>query len=76
MKKINAFQMKIFALILMLMNHLWFAFPKVFPIWFHPLSRVVAPIFTFLVVEGFFHTRSRNIILDYLDGQHLCKQEI
>ncbi len=59
MKKLNAFQMKAFALILMLMDHLWFAFPKVFPIWLHPLSRVVAPIFAFLLVEGFFHTRSR-----------------
>jgi len=59
MKKLNAFQMKGFALILMLMDHLYFAFPKVFPIWLHPLSRVVAPIFAFLLVEGFFHTRSR-----------------
>lgn len=59
MKKINAFQLKIFALILMLMDHLYFAFPNVFPMWFHPLSRVVAPIFAFLVVEGLFHTRNK-----------------
>lgn len=59
MKKLNAFQIKVFALILMLMDHLYFAFPKVFPLWFHPLSRVVAPIFAFLLVEGFFYTRSR-----------------
>lgn len=59
MKKLNAFQIKIFALVLMLMDHLYFAFPKVFPLWFHPLSRVVSPIFAFLLVEGFFHTRNR-----------------
>ncbi|WP_250674984.1 TraX family protein (plasmid) [Paraclostridium ghonii] len=59
MKKINAFQLKIFALILMLMDHLWEAFPNVFPMWIHPLTRVVAPIFGFLLVEGFFHTRNK-----------------
>ena len=59
MKKLNAFQIKVFALILMLMDHLYFAFPQVFPLWFHPLSRVVSPIFAFLLVEGFFHTRSK-----------------
>lgn len=59
MKKLNAFQIKIFALVLMLMDHLFFAFPKVFPLWFHPLSRVVSPIFGFLLIEGFFHTRNR-----------------
>jgi hypothetical protein len=59
MKKLNAFQIKVFALVLMLMDHLWFAFPGIFPMWFHPLSRVVSPIFAFLLVEGFFYTRSR-----------------
>lgn len=60
MKKLDAFQIKVFALVLMLMDHLWFAFPQVFPIWFHPISRVVSPIFAFLLVEGFFHTRDRK----------------
>lgn len=59
MKKMNGFQLKIIALILMLMDHLYFAFSNVFPLWFHPLSRVVAPIFAFLMIEGFYHTRSR-----------------
>ncbi|WP_278246508.1 TraX family protein [Clostridium lundense] len=30
-----------------------------FPLWFHPLSRVVSPIFAFLVVEGLFHTKNK-----------------
>lgn len=59
MKKLNAFQIKVFALILMLMDHLYFTFPQVFPLWFHPLSRVVEPIFGFLLVEGLFHTSNK-----------------
>lgn len=59
MKKFNAFQLKIIALIVMLMDHLYFAFPKIFPLWFHPLSRFVAPLFAFLMVEGLFHTRNK-----------------
>ena len=59
MKKLNAFELKIIALIVMLMDHLYFAFPKVFPLWFHPLSRFVAPLFAFLMVEGLFHTKNK-----------------
>lgn len=59
MKKLDAFQLKIIALIVMLMDHLYFAFPKVFPLWFHPLSRFVAPLFVFLMVEGLFHTKNK-----------------
>ena len=59
MKKINAFQLKVVALIVMLMDHLYFAFPNIFPQWFHPLSRFVAPLFAFLMVEGLFHTRNK-----------------
>lgn len=59
MIKFNAFQIKIIALIVMLMDHLYFSFPEIFPVWFHPLSRFVAPLFAYLMVEGLFHTRSR-----------------
>lgn len=59
MKKLDGFQLKIIALVLMLMDHLYVAFPTVFPAWFHPLSRIVAPIFAYLMVEGFFHTRNK-----------------
>ena len=47
MKKLNSFQLKIIALIVMLMDHLYFAFNTLFPLWFHPLSRFVAPLFGF-----------------------------
>ncbi|RXZ77445.1 conjugal transfer protein TraX [Paenibacillaceae bacterium] len=59
MIKLNAFQLKIIALIVMLMDHLYFSFPEVFPVWIHPLSRFVAPLFAYLMVEGFFHTRNK-----------------
>ncbi|MGL5753998.1 MAG: TraX family protein [Paraclostridium sp.] len=59
MKKINAFELKVFALIVMLFDHLREFFPHVFPMWVHPVSRVVSPIFAFLVVEGLFHTRNK-----------------
>ena len=59
MKKLNAFQLKILALVVMLLDHLYFSFPEIFPAWFHPLSRFVAPLFAFLMVEGFFYTRNR-----------------
>ncbi|XTR38410.1 TraX family protein [Paraclostridium tenue] len=59
MIKFNAFELKMIALVLMLMDHLYIAFPNAFSAWYHPLSRVVAPIFGFLLVEGLFHTRNK-----------------
>ncbi len=55
----NAFELKMIALVLMLMDHLYMAFPNAFSAWYHPLSRVVAPIFGFLLVEGLFYTRNK-----------------
>ncbi|MGL5652685.1 MAG: TraX family protein [Paraclostridium sp.] len=60
MKKFNAFQIKVLLLILMLLDHLWFAFPKVFPAYIHGLSRCVSVMFAYFLVEGFFYTRSRT----------------
>lgn len=59
MKKLNVFQLKSFALIVMLMDHLYFTFSDIFPLWFHPLSRFVAPLFGYFLVEGLFHTRNK-----------------
>ena len=58
MKKLNAFELKIIALIVMLMDHLYSFFPLTYPL-FHPVSRFVAPVFAFLMVEGLFHTRNK-----------------
>lgn len=59
MKKLNAFQLKIIAVIFMLADHLYLTFPGQFPFLFHTASRFVAPLFAFLVVEGLFHTRNK-----------------
>lgn len=60
MKKFNAFQIKVFLIVLMLLDHLLFAFPKIFPSYIHGISRLVAPMFAYFLVEGFFYTRSRT----------------
>ncbi|MBU5426829.1 conjugal transfer protein TraX [Tissierella pigra] len=59
MKRLNAFQLKSFALMVMLMDHLYFAFSDIFPLWFHPFSRFVAPLFGYFLVEGLFHTKNK-----------------
>jgi len=57
--KLDAFQLKIIAIGLMLLDHIYHLLPNN-PVWFTWLGRIVAPIFFFLVVEGFFHTRDRR----------------
>ena len=59
MKKLDGFQLKLIAMFVMLLDHLRNYFPEVFPAWIHPLSRLVVPIFAYLMVEGFFYTRNR-----------------
>lgn len=59
MKAMNAFQLKMIALVVMFLDHLYLAFPESLPLWIHPLSRFVAPLFVYMMVEGFFHTRNR-----------------
>ena len=59
MKKFNAFEIKVVLLILMLLDHIYFAFPTVVPSYIHGISRVVSPMFAYFLVEGFFYTRSR-----------------
>ena len=59
MKKLDGFQLKLIAMFVMLLDHLRNYFPEVFPGWIHPLSRLVAPIFAYLMVEGFFYTRNK-----------------
>lgn len=59
MKKFNAFEIKVVLLILMLLDHIYFAFPKVMPSYVHGITRLVSPMFAYFLVEGFFYTRSR-----------------
>ena len=55
---LDAFRLKLLAMGLMLLDHIYYFIPGT-PIWFTWLGRIVAPIFFFFAVEGFFPTRSR-----------------
>ena len=54
---LSNFQLKCIAALLMALDHLR-AFFLSLPLWFRYLGRLSAPIFFFLTVEGFFHTRN------------------
>ncbi|GAA0076454.1 TraX family protein [Clostridium sp. CTA-5] len=58
----DGFTIKILALILMTFDHIAYFMPNTMnvPIWFHWIGRIVAPLFIFMVVEGFYHTRNRK----------------
>lgn len=60
LKKFNVNQMKYFAAVFMAADSLYLAMPALFPAWIHLLTRFVAPLFAFFMVEGFFHTRDRR----------------
>ena len=65
----TGFWLKIIALILMTADHigLFFAFAGA-PVWLRWLGRLSAPLFFFLLAQGFVHTRSRRRYLRRLDG--------
>lgn len=56
---LNGFQLKMIALILMVFDHLRHIF-DIFPDWFRIVGRLSAPIFIFLLAEGFYHTRNKK----------------
>lgn len=60
MKKLNSFQIKIFLIALMLLDHVFFAFPGLMPSWVHAITRGVAPMFGYFLVEGYFRTRNKT----------------
>lgn len=61
-KGLNSFQLKLTGLILMVFDHIYefFSFTGDIPIVFTWFGRIVAPIFMFLTVEGYMHTRSKR----------------
>lgn len=62
MQKFSSFTLKIMAIIFMAMDHIYTYFSHAgvdIPIWFGYLGRLASPIFFYLIVEGFFYTRSR-----------------
>lgn len=59
---LNGFQLKLMALILMTFDHIhqMFSYTGNIPIVFKWTGRIVAPIFMFLIIEGYIHTRSKG----------------
>ena len=63
MQKLSSFTLKIMAIIFMSMDHIYTYFSPAgvdIPIWFGYLGKLASPIFFYLIVEGFFYTRSRT----------------
>lgn len=64
MKIFSNFTLKIMAIVFMVMDHIYSYLNGVqgmdIPIWFGYVGKLAAPIFFYLIVEGFFHTRSRK----------------
>lgn len=65
--KLNGFQLKIIAALLMLLDHIHQFIPGT-PIIFTHLGRLVAPIFIFLAIEGFHYTRDRKNYINRILG--------
>lgn len=58
---ITAYQLKILGVILMVLDHIGYIFPSLsISIYLRIAGRIVAPIFFYLLVEGFFYTSDRK----------------
>ena len=59
---LDAYKLKIIALLFMILDHvhthLWLYGST--PQWISPVTRFVSPLFLYLMIEGFYHTRSRK----------------
>ena len=61
-KGLTGFQLKLLGLILMVFDHIheFFSYTGSIPIAFNWIGRIVAPIFLFMAIEGYTHTRSKK----------------
>ncbi|AFS77597.1 TraX family protein [Gottschalkia acidurici 9a] len=61
-KGLTGFQLKIIGLILMIFDHIYSLFGAIgnIPVVFKWAGRIVAPIFIFMTVEGYVHTRNKK----------------
>ena len=65
MKIFNGFQLKIIMVIAMTIDHVGEFIPGA-PLWTRYVGRLAAPIFFYLLVEGFFNTKSRKKYMERL----------
>ncbi len=61
-KGLTGFQLKLIGLILMVFDHIYefFSYGSNIPIAFKWVGRIVAPIFIFMTIEGYTHTRNKK----------------
>ncbi|MCL2580672.1 MAG: conjugal transfer protein TraX [Oscillospiraceae bacterium] len=68
---LSAFALKMIMAALMLVDHLGYFFPHIFPLWFRFVGRLVAPSFAFLMTVSLVHTRNRLGYILRLGGMGL-----
>ena len=57
---LNRAQLKNIALVFMVLDNLWLRCPTVLNPIVHPITRFVSALFAWLMVDGFFHTKSKG----------------
>lgn len=74
-KGIDSFRLKLIALVFMVIDHIYtylnsplhgYQAEGAWPQWIPLLTRFVSPLFLYLMIEGFYHTRSRRKYLGRL----------
>lgn len=74
-KGIDSYRLKLIALIFMVLDHIYtylnaplhgYQTEALWPQWIPLLTRFVSPLFLYLMIEGFYHTRSRRKFLTRL----------
>lgn len=58
--RLNRSQLKNIALVFMVLDNVWLRFPSSLSSVAHLVTRFVAPLFAWLMVDGFFRTKSRG----------------
>ncbi len=56
--ELTSFTLHILAMILMIVDHIWGVFASGGHLWMTCIGRLAYPIFAFMIVEGYFHTKS------------------
>lgn len=68
-KKLDAYKLKLTAVIFMILDHVYsylnapihsYRFGETWPQWIPVITRFVSPLFLYLMIDGFYHTRSRQ----------------